>query len=137
MKTTQRWAQRFENFTKAFKKLQEITQEAKKRTLSSFEEQGLVQAFEFTYETAWLTLKDYLSFQGHTRLADPRDTIREAFKTGLIEDGEGWMAMMESRNQTVHTYNEEIASEVMKEVLERYVALFAHLEKTLPLRHHD
>ena len=137
MRATHRWHQRFTNFTKAFNKLRDIAQAAEQRTLSPFEQQGLIKAFEFTYETAWLTLKDYLVFQGYTQIAGPRDTIRAAFRIGVLEDGEGWMEMIQSRNQTVHTYHEEMAHQVMARVLQKYMPLFEHIAKTLPQRTHD
>jgi hypothetical protein len=37
-----------------------------------------------------------------------RSATREAFKMGLISNGQRWMDMIESRNNTGHTYNENI-----------------------------
>jgi nucleotidyltransferase substrate binding protein (TIGR01987 family) len=49
-----------------------------------------------------------------------RDAAREAFDKGLIEDGEGWMEMIKSRNQTSHTYNQHIADALVARILESY-----------------
>lgn len=67
------------------------------------ERQGLIKAFEFTYELAWNTLRDYLLYQGITDIVGSRDTIRTAFRENLIENGEEWMNMLQSRNRTSHT----------------------------------
>jgi nucleotidyltransferase substrate binding protein (TIGR01987 family) len=88
------------------------------------EQQGLIQAFEFTHELAWKTLKDFLESRGTSQLYGSKDTTREAFAKGLIEEGEQWMAMIQSRNRTSHTYNEETADEIAKVILSSYVAEF-------------
>ena len=103
--TTQdiRWIQRFSHFTKALSQLREAVALAQERPLSKLEEQGLIQAFEFTHELAWNTLKDFLGGRGVQNLYGSKDATREAFKTGLIENGEAWMDMIQSRNLTSHT----------------------------------
>jgi hypothetical protein len=52
-----RWKQRFANFKKATAQLTEFIQ---KGELNKFEVQGLIQCFEYTFELAWKTMKDYL-----------------------------------------------------------------------------
>ncbi|MCE2487113.1 MAG: nucleotidyltransferase substrate binding protein, partial [Desulfurellaceae bacterium] len=49
-----------------------------------------------------------------------RDTTRAAFRTGLIENGETWMAMIQSRNTTSHTCNEDTASQIVAAILDTY-----------------
>jgi hypothetical protein len=80
------WIQRFNHFSKAFSKLSEAVQLAQQRPLSKLEEQGLIQAFEYTHELAWNTLKDFLESRGVRNLYGSADTTRKAFKTGLIEN---------------------------------------------------
>ncbi|WP_259702015.1 MULTISPECIES: nucleotidyltransferase substrate binding protein [Synechococcales] len=67
--------------------------------------QGLIKAFEVTFELGWNTLCDLLASEGTTDLVGSRGTIREAFRVGLITDGTTWMAMIQDRNLTSHTYN--------------------------------
>ena len=112
--TTQdiRWIQRFNHFSQALSQLKEAVALAQKRPLSKLKEQGLIQAFEFTHELAWNTLKDFLEDRGVQNLYGSRDTTREAFKTGLIENGEAWMAMIQSHNLTSHTYDEATAAAI-------------------------
>ena len=89
-----RWIQRFNHFTKALGQLKKFIQKGK---LNELEEQGLIQAFKYTYELAWNTLKDYLESQGETEIHGSRDSFRLAFQRGLIEDGETWMDMVRSQ----------------------------------------
>lgn len=123
-----RWLQRFSNYRKALSQLEKFVL---KGNLSDMEEQGLIKAFEYTYELAWNTLKDYLEYQGTLNMAGPRDVIREAYKANLIADGEGWMNMLVSRNLTSHSYNEDTADEIAHAVLTNYFPLFKKLESKL------
>ena len=120
-----RWHQRLQSFHKAFSRLSEGARLAGERELSPLEKQGLIQAFEFTHELAWNVLKDYLDTQGIQDVVGSRGATREAFKNGLIADGEVWMDMIKSRNQTSHTYNEETANEITEAILHRYCAQFS------------
>jgi nucleotidyltransferase substrate binding protein (TIGR01987 family) len=56
-----------------------------------------------------------------------RDVIRKAFTLNLVEDGENWMNMLKSRNQTSYTYNEETAREISNAVRQVYFPLFKQL----------
>ncbi len=99
-----RWKQRFQNFKKAFALLEEAVEINNRQGLSDLEEQGLIQRFEFTHELAWHVLRDYFYYHSNTQITGSRDATREAFNKGLIQDGEGWMGMIKSRNQSSHTY---------------------------------
>jgi nucleotidyltransferase substrate binding protein (TIGR01987 family) len=123
-----RWIQRFSNYRKA---LAQLTKFIEKDELSDLEEQGLIKAFEYTYELAWNTLKDYLEYQGASNMSGSRDVTREAFKANLITDGEAWMQMLQSRNLTSHSYNEDTADEISQAVIESYYDLFLTLEAKL------
>lgn len=123
-----RWQQRFANFRKALSQLRKFVD---KGDLTELEEQGAIQAFEYTYELAWLVLKDFLEYQGQTDIFGSRDAIKKAFRAGLIQDGEAWMDAYISRTKTSHTYNEETAREVADAILNRYYDLFTALEKKM------
>lgn len=125
-----RWQQRFDNFKKAHAQLASALALMSERPLTTLEKQGTIQAFEFTYELAWNLLRDYFVWQGAATIAGSRDAIREAFKRDLISDGHAWMAMLQDRNRTVHTYNEATANEIVEHVDQRYAPLFQELEGT-------
>jgi nucleotidyltransferase substrate binding protein (TIGR01987 family) len=124
-----RWQQRFSNYRKALSQLKKFID--KEGDLSDLEKQGLVKAFEYTYELAWTTLKDFLEYSGQRDIYGSRDATRKAFELGLIEAGESWMDMLQSRNLTSHTYNEEIAEEICRAVVDVYFPLFCRLEEKL------
>ena len=120
-----RWIQRFANFQKAFRQLTKFIDKAE---LSELEEQGLIKAFEYTFELAWTTLKDFLEYRGQSGIYGSRDAIRKAFQLNLIDDGENWMDMLMSRNRTSHTYNKETADEICQAVKNVYFSLFQKFE---------
>lgn len=119
-----RWQQRLASYEKALSQLRNAVAENEKRPLSDLEKQGLIQAFEFTHELAWNVMKDYFAYQGNPGITGSRDAAREAFQKGLVEDGEGWMEMIKSRNQTSHTYQQKVADEIAALVVGRYFSLF-------------
>jgi len=124
-----RWRQRFQNFNKAFSQLSAAAMLAQQRPLSELEQQGLIQAFEFTHELAWNTLKDFLQERGAANLFGSKDATRQAFAVGLIENGEIWMAMVQSRNRTTHTYDQTTADEIACSITTSYVAEFMKFQK--------
>lgn len=119
-----RWKQRFDNYGKALQELRESLQLAQTRPLSKLEKQGVIQGFEYTHELAWNFLKDYLQYQGHVGLIGSRDTTREAFKRGLIANGETWMEMIKARNLTSHAYDKATAEEIYAAITARFIAEF-------------
>lgn len=122
-----RWKQRFNNYLKAFQTLSRAVELANQRDLSELEQQGLVQGFEFTHELAWNVLKDYLEEQGLVGIIGSKNATREAFKNGLVDDGEAWMEMIKSRNLSSHTYNPATAEEIIEDILTRYYPAFEQL----------
>lgn len=126
-----RWHQRLQNFGAA---LDELTLDMKivsGRKLTRTEERGLIQAFEFTYEMAWNTIKDYFENEGEVNITGSRSAFRQAFKRGLIENGQLWMDMIDDRIATVHTYNKELADEIAEKIIKQYYSEFVALYKKL------
>ena len=104
------------------------------RALSDLEKQGLIQAFEFTHELAWNVMKDFFKYQGNSTITGSRDASQEAFKSGIIDDGAIWMDMIKSRNRSSHTYNEEIAEEIVKQISKSYLPLFLKFREVMEKR---
>jgi nucleotidyltransferase substrate binding protein (TIGR01987 family) len=119
-----RWQQRLDNYGRALKQLQSAVDLAATRELSDLEQQGMIQAFEFTHELAWNVMKDYFYYQGASQITGSRDATRQAFAAGLLEDGNAWMEMIQSRNQSSHTYNKATALALVDRITQRYAALF-------------
>ena len=126
-----RWQQRLQSYQKALKRLQFAVELSRQRSLSDLEQQGLIQAFEFTHELAWNVMKDYFVYQGNTGITGSRDAVREAFAVQLVEDGQGWMDMIKSRNQSSHTYNQDTADAVTADIVSRYLSLFLAFSKRM------
>lgn len=120
-----RWKQRFSNFEKAFSQFEKFIQ--KKDDLNELEKQGLIQSFEYTHELAWNVLKDYLQYEGIQNLFGSRSTVREAFNKGLVDEGQIWMDMIESRNKTVHIYEENILNTELDNIINKYHLEFSKL----------
>ncbi len=126
-----RWRQRFYNYQKALIQLSKFIE---KGELNELEKQGIIKAFEYTYELAWKVMKDYYEDQGEVDIQGSRDAIRLAFQRGLIEAGEDWMKMIKSRIASVHTYNLEIAEQINQDIHEIYFQLFVNLKERLESR---
>lgn len=124
-----RWKQRFDNYCRAFLTLRRGVELASQRALSELEQQGLVQGFEFTHELAWNVLKDYLEENGISGIIGSKGATREAFKNGLIEDGEAWMEMIKARNLSSHTYNQETADEIVGKILACFYPAFEQMTR--------
>lgn len=126
-----RWIQRFDNFKRSMKQLDNAIALMAERDLSELEGQGVVQAFEYNYELAWNVLKDFYEHQGELGIQGSRDAIKVAFRRGLIPDGDVWLKMIKSRALTVHTYNEEVTQEILEDVVHKFYPEFVALRDKL------
>jgi nucleotidyltransferase substrate binding protein (TIGR01987 family) len=120
-----RWKQRLDNYQKA---VRQLTKFIEKGELNELEEQGMIKAFEYTYELAWKMIKDYYEEQGEVNIQGSRDALRLAFQREIIKDGDNWMKMIKSRIATVHTYNEEVAKQIIQDIRNLYFQLFIELQ---------
>ena len=126
-----RWKQRFENFDKSYKLLKKYSNQP---IITELERAGIIQFFEMTFELAWKVLKDYLEAEGYI-VKSPRETVKQAFQIGLIDDGHIWIDALSNRNLTTHTYDEELANKMTYEILNSYLPelekMYAKLDKEL------
>lgn len=83
-----------------------------------------IQRFEFTYELSWKLMKAVLEFNGNLDAASPRKAIKEAYKTGLITNGDIWLEMLQDRSRASHTYDEATAMQIFENIREVYMAGF-------------
>jgi len=127
-----RWKQRLNNFCLALTQLENAVTLSNQRKLSDLEKQGLIQAFEFTHELAWNVMKDYFDYQGNADLiTGSRDATKEAFQKGLIQNGDDWMEMIKSRNKSSHTYNLNVANDIVEKIHKSYISLFNNFQITM------
>jgi nucleotidyltransferase substrate binding protein (TIGR01987 family) len=132
-----RWIQRFENFNKALKSLQDAVTEYREEGMSEVEKVGMIKFFEMVYELAWNTMKDYYEEQGETGIQGSKDAIKLAHKRGLIKKAEEWFDMVDSRKLSVHTYNQSTADKIAEEIAETYLSLFIQLQTRLQVEKLD
>ena len=71
------------------------------KELNEMEEQGLIKAFEYTYELSLKTLQNLLKEKGYTDIVGPKPVIEQSFQDGYIIDGKGWMRMLMSKTRQI------------------------------------
>ena len=119
MSTDRRWHQRFENLQRALKQLQAAITAHDARPDDELIVIALIKTYEFSFELSWKTLKDLLAWNGlDVRL--PREVLKQSFATGLIENGQTWIDMLEQRNLMAHTYDQARAQQAAALICERY-----------------
>ncbi len=121
-----RWKQRFQNYQKALLQLKTAIEQYADTDVDLIKE-GIVQRFEFTHELAWKLLQDILKYQGFQDVYGSKTATRQAFNIGLISQGEIWLEMIEIRNLTVHTYDEELLDKAFNKIKNDYLPLFIQL----------
>ena len=121
-----RWKQRFQNYKQAFRNLEDAT---KLKQYSKLEQAGLIQTFEFCFELAWKTLKDFLESEGITA-SSPREVIKESFKANFITDGHAWIDALEKRNLLTHTYSEEMSSQAEELIKDKYFPIMKQFKES-------
>lgn len=124
---TERWRQHLATFDKALVRMDEVVTLWHSRKLSDLERDGMILRFEYTQELAWKLLKNYIENQGEAQMGGSRDTIRQAFRLGLIENSEPWFDMLESRNLTSHVYDEETEMTVIERIVDTYYPILSLL----------
>ena len=92
-----------------------------------------IQRFEFCFELAWKLMKAVLSYEG-IEVSSPRASIREGWKQGLVQEAEAWLDMLEKRNLSAHTYNEQTAQVIYAAVKGKYFAMLAAFDEDVAAR---
>lgn len=123
-----RWKQRFQNFSRAYNLLNSVLEENDIDDLSNLEQEGVVQRFEYTYELAWKTLKDYLEYNG-ANIAEitARNVFKEAYSSKIIKNSEIFIDMMISRNLLSHTYDFNKFRDILIKVKKDYMPVLSDL----------
>lgn len=116
---------KLENYQKALGKLNKILNSNEEDV--EYKIDAIIKRFEFTYELSWKLLKAFLEYQGIIAKT-PRDCFKEAFAAGIIDDNEAWINMIEDRNITSHTYEENSANEIYQKIKDIYLDKFKELE---------
>jgi nucleotidyltransferase substrate binding protein (TIGR01987 family) len=114
-----RWLQRFQNFQRALYHLDAAIAKGLEN-MNPLEVQSFIKGFELAYELAWKTLQDYLYDIGYEQIRGPKPVIQQAFQDGLLNDGNAWLEMHDSRNDAAHIYDEMIALGIARKIQASY-----------------
>lgn len=125
-----RLEEKFDSYSNALQRLKEAIDMYKEHENAVLLD-GTIQRFEFTVELGWKLLKEYLEYEKLGEFNSPRSTIKEAYKIGVIEDGEIWLDMLDDRNLTSHTYDETVAKEIYRNILTRHYNILVKLEEKM------
>ena len=87
-------------------------EEVLKKPKDGFMRDSAIKRFELAFDLAWKTIKAFLEEKGLVCIS-PVSCFKEAYRQGLIEYNDAWVKeLVETRNKTVHTYDEDLAEEV-------------------------
>ena len=120
-----RWKQRFQNFEKAIGYLEQALQIPSPDIV---QKAGIIQFFEMSFELAWNMVKDYLEDQGFVDIKSPRGALKKAFEMNILENGHDWMDLLQDRNLTAHTYDEQKATEMEQLIKNKYFPILKALQ---------
>lgn len=121
---------KYMNLKKAYNRLKEVSilYDGKDDIIRD----SLIQRFEFTYELTHKTLRAFMSYLGVTlENSFPRTIFKKAYVNNLISDDKVWINLLEDRNSTSHIYNESLADEVAKRIVNYYVSAIGELVENL------
>ncbi|WP_096202428.1 HI0074 family nucleotidyltransferase substrate-binding subunit [Bacillus sp. FJAT-45350] len=81
---------------------------------SIIERDATIQRFEYTFEAMWKLGKQYLRDIEGVDIATPKGIIRACREAGMFTSEETIKAleMVDDRNLTSHTYNEDLAEKI-------------------------
>jgi nucleotidyltransferase substrate binding protein (TIGR01987 family) len=117
-----------ENFKKALINLGDINKINK--PYSNVERMGLVGLYGICFEQSWKAMKELLYHSGLPAAAtgSPKGIIKEAYSNGMIKDEEMWLGALVDRDNLSHAYNHEVAYSIIKNIKEKYLAMFGELK---------
>ncbi|VEN74649.1 Nucleotidyltransferase [Candidatus Desulfarcum epimagneticum] len=127
-----RWKQRFDNLERAYEIFWRILDI---KAPNEAEKMGLIQAFEIVFELSWKTMKDYLFEQGFNEKS-PRGVLKQAFQNEIIADGHHWIEALENRNETTHTYDDDMAEKIDGKIREIYAPMIRDMYVYLKKEYH-
>ena len=122
--------EKYEKLVQAVHRLDEAIADYDKIGLDSIRD-GVIQRFEFCAELAWKTLREYLLDQGYTEINSPKSVMKQAFADGILDHEEGWLHLLDARNETSHIYDEATATTVFGDIRTVYDPLLKNLIQKL------
>lgn len=122
---------KFENFCNALNNLKDIFnyEEPYNNVITT----GLVGLYEICFEQSWKAMKEILENEGFdiATTGSPRQIIKTAYQAGMINDEDTWLEALVSRNNVSHSYNKDIALDIINATREKYYKMFQDLREVL------
>ena len=115
--------QKVEHYCKAVDRLSEAIPALTQNPDSSIIRDGIIQRFEFTFELAWKSLREYMEDQGAdmSGIVFSKQVFKAAYSARIISNDEVWLAMLHSRNITSHVYDDVQAAAVAADICNKYM----------------
>jgi nucleotidyltransferase substrate binding protein (TIGR01987 family) len=118
---------RYSDALKSLMTLEEILREP----FSIIVRDATIQRFEYTFEALWKFLKEYLKEKEGIISNSPKACFKEIFSSGFLTEGDTvrCMEMTDRRNDTSHTYKEEVAQLIYSKIRGYYPLMKNLLEQ--------
>lgn len=122
---------KYENFLNAFNNLKDIYNYDE--PYGNVEMTGLVGLFEVCFEQAWKAMKEILEESGFDegKTGSPKLILKTAYQARMINNEEMWLNALVSRNNVAHSYNKEIAIDIINKKKDNYYAMFEELKNEI------
>ena len=119
---------KYESFCNAFHNLKDIYDYNEPYT--NVEMFGLIALYKICFEQSWKVLKEILEQHGFAeeRTGSPKIVLKTAFAAGMIKDEDIWMAALNARNNVAHSYNKEIALDIINQTKDKFYRMFEELK---------
>lgn len=112
---------KYENFGNAVNRLNEANVAYKRNSDNDIYQDALIKRFEFTFELAWKTLREFMLDQGYSlEILSPKGVISFDWREGIISNEELWLDMLQSRNMSAHDYGRELSADIADKISNRY-----------------
>lgn len=99
------------NFEKFEQALSQLKSAVSSEPANDLERDGVIQRFEYTIELLWKVAKKVLEENGVQAIA-PKEVIREMANIGWVNNPQDLIEFLKMRNETSHSYKEEVAKQV-------------------------
>ncbi len=119
------------SFKKSLQSFKEIYSSYLEEPNQKVSQMALIKSFEITFELSWKTLQSFLKSQGYIEENSPKGVIKSAFNKDIIENGQLWIDMLDSRNRLSHVYDESLLNEVIQKISRNYLEEIEKLYKKL------
>lgn len=94
---------------------------------------GIIDKFFIQFELGWKLLKECLKYEGRQEAnsGSPREVIKAAYNCFNFLEEDIWLKMLRDRNDCTHIYNEDMAKDLAKKIINIYIPEFNRIDKEL------